>query len=113
MANKYNARKVTQDGYTFDSQAEARRYNELVLLHRAQEIALLEVHPRFKIINDFDWRGQWIAPTYYEGDFKYFDFAKDKTIIEDVKGVETAVFKLKAKLFKQRYPEYEFLIVRA
>lgn len=31
---KYNARKCEADGYTFDSAAEYRRYNELVLLQR-------------------------------------------------------------------------------
>jgi len=33
-------------------------------------------------------------------------------VTEDVKGVETAVFRLKAKLFKSAFPGYELRIVR-
>jgi hypothetical protein len=36
---KYNARPVDFEGYHFDSQAEARRYQDLVLLVMAKEIS--------------------------------------------------------------------------
>ena len=45
--SKYNAKRVKRDGYTFDSKAEAKRYWELKQLEKAQEIAFLEVHPKF------------------------------------------------------------------
>ena len=43
--SKYGSRKVRVDGLSFDSQAEANRYAELLLLAQAGEIADLRVHP--------------------------------------------------------------------
>jgi hypothetical protein len=34
-----------------------------------------------------------------------------KKIVEDVKGMETDVFKLKRKLFEYKYPEMELKII--
>jgi hypothetical protein len=35
-----------------------------------------------------------------------------KTVVEDVKGVETEVFKLKKKIFEYKYPNLELKIIR-
>ena len=99
MAHKYNARKTTIDGITFDSMAEARRYSELLLLERAGEIADLEMHPRFEIQPAFTLpSGEKFAAVRYEADFRYVDKRTGERIVEDVKGVETPVFKLKRKM---------------
>lgn len=112
--NKYGARKVSVDGYTFDSQAEGRRYEELRLLEQAGEIAHLEVHPRFELLAPFvDGQGRKQRGIYYEADFKYFDRDAMHEVAEDVKGRATAVFKLKAKLFLHKYPHLELRIVKA
>ena len=37
-------------------------------------------------------------------DFVYFDIYEKKTIVEDVKGVKTQVYKIKKKLFEFIYP---------
>jgi hypothetical protein len=48
----------------------------------------------------------------YEGDFEYVE--NGQRICEDVKGVRTAVFSLKEKLFMDRYGEsIELRIVEA
>ena len=47
--SKYGNQKVALDGHTFDSRAEARRYQELHLLLAAGEITDLVVHPRFAL----------------------------------------------------------------
>ena len=114
--SKYNARKTTLFGYTFDSKAEANRY--LVLRSREEQgdIRNLRVHPKFVIVDGFtDNRGKRIRPTYYVADFEYLD-NDGNTICEDVKGgraTQTALFRLKAKLFKQRYSDIVFRVVEA
>ena len=107
---KYNANKVKLDGYTFDSQAEARRYRELLLAQKAGEINQLKVHPRFKLIAGFTYKGKRVRPVFYEADFEYWQDGRH--VVEDVKGFETAVFKIKMKLFLCQYPEVDFRITK-
>lgn len=95
--NKYNARRVTVDGITFDSVRESERYQELKLMEQAREITWLQVHPRFEILPAFNRNDKRERPTYYEADFQYQE--GDKVVVEDVKGMQTDVFRLKRKLF--------------
>lgn len=106
--SKYHAVRVMLDGITFDSKREAARYGELKLLEAAGEITSLEIHPRYKLLDADPYMMQ--RATYYIGDFQYIE--NGKVVCEDVKGVETAVFKLKAKLFRMYYPDYELRIVK-
>ena len=39
-------------------------------------------------------------------------FQDGKIIIEDTKGHETEVFKLKHKMFEYKYPEYQLKIIK-
>jgi hypothetical protein len=116
--NKYNARKVTIGGYTFDSQAEARRYQQLLLLQSAGEIFDLEVHPVFVLLPGFKSGWKMISKLKYEADFRYSEYLdppdqqpttkfiprkstrRSKRVVEDVKGAKTAEFKVKEKLFR-------------
>jgi hypothetical protein len=109
--NKYGAKKVQQDGYVFDSLAEAARYRELCLLVRAGRISNLKVHPRFTLQRAFEDRaGHKHRAIYYEADFGYLENGVET--IEDVKGVETPAFKLKMKLFLFQYQHYDFRLVK-
>lgn len=93
--SKYNARKVEIDGYKFDSQAEARRYDELKTLVRAKAIKDLEIHPAFPVIIN----GKKICK--YIADFRYTDTKTRCRIVEDVKSPATrkiAAYRLKKKL---------------
>ena len=98
MRNKYNAKKVKLDGFTFDSKAEARRYGELKLLQKAGKISKLDVHPKISIhVND-----KFVCN--YIADFNYYDQERrGKNVYEDVKGVKTPVYNLKKKLVKAIY----------
>ncbi len=89
---KYNNVKVKDDGHTFDSQKEHRRYCELKLLQLGNEISGLELQPRYRIAI-----GEKVICTYV-ADFKYFDNRTGEHVTEDVKGVRTPVYKLKKKL---------------
>lgn len=91
-ANKFNARKQTVDGHTFDSGKEAKRYCELKILRMAGEIRDLELQPKFWI----DINGAPVKirskgfpngrRASYRADFSYVDVATGEQIVEDVKG---------------------------
>ena len=111
---KYNAVLTEYDGIAFDSKAEATRYGELLLLQKAGEIMHLRTQPKYMLQAPFtDNSGAKIRGIIYVGDFEYVEEPDAQMVVEDVKGVETAVFKLKAKMFKRLYPEYDFRIVPA
>lgn len=93
--NKYHAKKVTLDGHTFPSHAEAARYLELQLLERAGQISGLELQPKFKLKVKGTIIGTYIA------DFRYTE--NGQVIVEDVKGMKTPVYNLKKKLLKAIY----------
>ena len=111
--HKYNARKTIVDGVVFDSKAEAKRYVELRLLEDAKEIISLELQPEFILQEKCkDKNGKTIRQIKYIADFKYFDVAEDRWIVLDVKGFETPVFKIKEKLFRAKYWNYELKIFK-
>jgi hypothetical protein len=47
--HKLQSQVTAVDGVKFQSAAEARRYGDLLLMLKAEKIAELKVHPRFKI----------------------------------------------------------------
>lgn len=109
MSNKYNAKPGYLDGIYFDSQAERQRYLELKLLAREKQIIALKVHPRYELFPaDKD---RHLPRMVYEGDFEYFDQVTKTRVVEDVKGVETPVFRLKANIFRRLYPELELRVL--
>lgn len=107
--NKYKNKKIQVDMYVFDSIAESKRYKELALLERAGEISNLELQPHFLLQESFRKNGKTYRKIEYIADFKYIK--NGKTIVEDVKGLQTDVFKLKHKLFEKKYPELELRII--
>lgn len=97
MTHKYGAKPVVIDGIRFASTKEGKRYAELKLLAKAGEIRCLELQTSF----DFSIGGRHIFT--YVADFSYFDVASGRTIIEDVKGVRTPVYKLKKKIIEAHH----------
>lgn len=94
-ANKYHAVKTEVDGVVFDSKAEAKRYGELKLLGRGGYIRNLELQPTFV----FAIGGKAIFK--YLADFRYFE--GQTRVVEDVKGLQTAVFRLKRKIIEAHF----------
>lgn len=97
MPAKYHNVKTELDGYKFDSLAERARYEELKLMLKGGAIAGLAVHFAFPLHVDKKLVAKYVA------DFFYHDIAKDCKVIEDVKGVRTAVYRLKKKMVKSQY----------
>jgi len=101
--SKYHNRKTVIDGFTFDSKAEARRFQELRLLEQGGVITALTLQPEFLLANAFDYNGKKERAIKYKADFKYIDRTNDEWVIEDVKGTRTEVYKIKRKLFLAKY----------
>lgn len=102
--SKYRAKKTEVDGILFDSKKEARRYEELSGMVRAGEIAGLILQPRFTLQPSFKKDGHTIRKIEYVADFMYTD-RTGKTIVEDVKGMRTDVYRIKRKMFEYQYPD--------
>ena len=109
--SKYHNKPTWVDGIRFASQAEAERYGELKWLVRAGTITKLRLQPRYLLKEAFvDSAGNEVKQMEYVADFEYVE--KGKIVVEDVKGEEREVFKLKSKLFRSRYPEMELRLIK-
>ena len=99
--SKYGARPVVIDGIRFASTREGKRYAELKLLAKAGEITCLQLQPKYEV-----YAGDVKLFTYI-GDFQYYTFKGGRdglgTVIEDVKGVRTPVYRLKKKIVEAVY----------
>lgn len=101
--SKYGNKKVSVDGHTFDSKAEARYYSELKLRQKASNILFFELQPRYQIQDGYVKDGKKVRPIYYIADFEIHH--KDGSIeVIDVKGHITDVFRIKEKMFNKKYP---------
>ena len=101
MANKYGSRKVIVDGIPFDSQKEANRWCELLLLLRAGSIRNLRRQVGFELIPAQRVNGKLAERAVrYVADFTYEQRKGDKwePVVEDVKGYRTEVYRIKKKL---------------
>jgi len=91
--SKYGNKKTIISGHKFDSIKESKRYLILKDMEDKGEISNLKLQHKFIIEID----GNKICT--YIADFTYFD-QKQTYIVEDVKGMKTAVYNLKKKLMK-------------
>ena len=101
MSRKYHNEPIAADGYTFDSRAEYRRYLWLRQAWMDGDIDGLKVHPVYVLLDACTVRGKQQSAVRYEADFEYTQAGA--LVTEDVKGVFTAVARIKCKLFNARY----------
>ncbi|MDO4861728.1 MAG: DUF1064 domain-containing protein [Eubacteriales bacterium] len=101
--NKFNARKVTRGGQTFDSQTEYKRWLVLRDSERRGEIRDLRRQVKFELTPAYPAVG--LRAMTYTADFVY-TFG-GKTVVEDVKGLTKGaayeLFKAKKKMLYFRY----------
>lgn len=100
---KYGNRKTYVGGQAFDSALEARRFQELRLLERAGAIRDLQTQVKFELQPAFEKHGKKYRPIYYVADFVYYDVQKGLNVVEDAKGYDTDVYKIKKKMYEYRY----------
>lgn len=101
--HKYGAVRCEWNGVLFDSKAERLRAWTLDNLLVTKRITWWSYGPRFILQDD--------PLITYRPDFLVRGIL-GVTWAEDVKGVQTAEFKLKAKLWAARYPDIELRVVR-
>lgn len=95
---KYNNTKY----HGFDSEAEYRRFRELLLLEKVGQISELETQVPYTLLEKQP--GQRAIKIVV--DFQYVEGGKP--VVEDFKGFRTQVYLMKKKMFCARYPGIEF-----
>jgi hypothetical protein len=100
--HKYNAIRTWCGGHWFASKREARRYTELLLLEAGGEVRDIELQPAYPLTAPTP-DGSLVSIAKYVGDFRYVDTVSGATVLEDVKGVRTQVYKLKKRWVEAQY----------
>lgn len=95
--SKYRNKKVSFNGIIFDSKREKDRYLELIMLEKANIVKDLKLQVPFILVD----KSKWGRAIKYIADFTYI--SNDQLIVEDCKGFHTPVYKLKKRLFSERY----------
>lgn len=95
--HKYGAIKTVIDGIKFDSKAEALYYQ----LHKHDKG--MKMQEKFVLMDKFRLNGKAYREIAYVPDFTFYDDEGNLIKIVDVKGMQTSGFKIKAKLFANRY----------
>lgn len=97
--NKYNARKTTVCGYTFDSRREAEIYLDLLSRKQHGEVLRIGLQPSYTLLEGFkDNTGKNQKPITYTADF-FVTYADGRHEVIEVKGVRTRDYQLRKKLF--------------
>ena len=102
---KYKNIPTEVDGQIFHSKIEAKRYVELKLLQKEGEIKDLEIQPVIPLVVNGKKIGKYI------GDFRYYDKAFKKVVLEDVKSkvTKTSLYRLKKKILLTYDPPLEII----
>lgn len=101
---KYGNREAHRGEIRFDSQKEARRFDELLSMLRAGKIRDLKLQHEFVLVEGYrNLEGQWVRPVKYRADFTYLD-AHGRMVVEDVKSraTKTRVYEIKKRLLRER-----------
>lgn len=103
--NKFNAIKQTYKGKSYDSRLEAKYAAKLDWRIKAGEVTKYETQHKIPL----GYNGQHF--TNYFIDFKVW--LQDGTIeYHEVKGLETDLWKLKWKMTKAFYPDYNLVLIK-
>lgn len=108
---KYRAKPTYVHGVRFASKAEARRYQELLLLGKVGVLRNLELQPRFPImvngirVADYvgDFRYELEEMRFNEGGLDGRCWTEWIDVVEDVKGMKTPMYRLKKKMVEAQY----------
>jgi len=92
--NKYNARKVSHAGRSFDSKLEADVFDMLYLMEKGGLIKDIHQHAAVKLTD---------AEIVYYADFKVWNIETNCHEWHEAKGFETPVWRIKRRLWKAGY----------
>lgn len=107
------AERIMPNGkpYVFDSQKEARRYDELATLLKLGKIRKLRLQEQFTLQESYiDENGERVRGIKYVADFTYETQKETEykgeilwvKVVEDAKGMKTEKYKLKKKMMRER-----------
>lgn len=96
--SKYGAKKVVLGGRSYDSKAEATRASSLKLEEWAGNISDLRFQVVYELAPSVVIAGRKRPPLRYVADFVYVRDGVE--VVEDVKGMVTAVYRIKRHLMK-------------
>ena len=108
---KYKNRPCMVDGIRFDSRAEAKRWAELKVLERAGQITGLERQMTFRLVVDNVLICKYVADFCYRERREHQKTGRWQDVSEDQKSPATArnaAYRIKIKLARALYPEWEF-----
>lgn len=99
---KYHAKKTEVHGHKFDSKREAARYCELLLLQKAGKVSGITLQVPFLLAPGIKLFGESRKrpAIRYIADFVYTDVEACKIVVEDVKGMDLPMGRLKRHLMK-------------
>ena len=103
--NKYGSRLTIYNGVKYHSKLEAKHAQRLDLLIKAKEV--IKYERQFKI--KLQVKDSHICN--YLIDFKVY-LTNGNIEYHEVKGFETALWKLKYKLTKAIYPDYNLVLIK-
>lgn len=115
--NKYRNEKTVRimpngEEHKFHSKKEAERYDALMLLQKTGEIRGLKLQVRYCLQEAYTtFEGERVKSIDYVADFVYERRTAPDSygqrywlpVVEDVKGMRTCEYAMKAKLFRNRY----------
>lgn len=115
--SKYGNTKIEWGGETFDSKWEWERWMVLMQMEAEGKIRDLGRQFKFTLQPEFSTEHEKVRAIQYVADFTYLEWAGRKGwvyVIEDAKGFETDVFKIKWKMLKwlHRDTETKFILSR-
>lgn len=111
MNQYYKDKKVTVDGIKFDSGEEALFYEELKQRKAKGLIKDFTCQPKFILQPAFKKNGVSHRAITYSADFE-IEHLSGKLETIDIKGFETAMFKLKMKLFEYTHPDRHLVLLK-
>lgn len=106
---KYGNKATEVGGRVFASGREARAYQDLLVLQAAGKIAELALQPQFELqpAAVTPW-GKKLRAVVYVADFQFREVDTGHEVVVDAKGCKTAAYRIKAKLFQLKYPQFRF-----
>ena len=104
VKSKYGSKKITIDGYKFDSKDEGIYYKTLLLKKARGEIQNFEMQPKYTLVPGFKKDGKTYRAITYTPDFLIYHNDGSQELI-DVKGYSTQQGELRYKLFNYFYKD--------
>lgn len=104
-SNKYNSKKQTYNGYSYDSILEANYAKELDWLIKANLVKSWERQKKIELIVNGVHVGNYYVDfvVYYpEGHYEF----------HEVKGFETPLWRLKWKIAQAMFPDNKFVLIK-